>query len=667
MDNGKLEIIKREFSECFDRDGNFNIEKFQEIISPEAKLFKDSYGLNWLGKSYARALAQVDARTMIREDVEHNKKEKNKDSENIYIKGDNLEVLRHLNNGYREKIKMIYIDPPYNTKSGEFVYNDNRDFSKKELEKLVEAKVIEEDEKERILKWEGSSSSHSAWLTFMFPRLYLARKLLTEDGVIFISIDDNEVAQLKLMCDEIFGEENFIAKLAVQLNPRGRNLDKYVAKTNEYILIYAKDEGTNKTMSGIEKSGDMIKEYNKKDQYGKYRLTGLRNRNQAFNPQTRPNLYYPLYINPKNYTVSSENNEEFTEITYPITSEDVKTCWTWGKDKVTKESDLLVAEKLGEEWRIYRKDYLCGENGEIATTLIKSVWIDKEINNDYGKKSIKNLFEKNVMSFPKSPYLIEKLTKVGGDKDGIVLDFFSGSATTAHAVNRLNTEDGGHRKWIMIQLEEEVNPKNSKEAYNFCIDNDLPTNITSIGIERVKRANTYMLNKLENKKEEGFNRKELENKLGFKIFKIDNKIKELEEMKEFTREIKLHEPISFIHNDKLDLVHTYKLQDGNFLNTKIEKIKFSWEKKVVGGDGTGSYIYVAYKVGEILYLIDSINSNEILKGIIEKIDNDPEFKINKLVVYGFTNTNGKYRADLLENIQNYNNKKGADIEVEVRY
>lgn len=147
--SNKLEVLKKEFPECFDRDGNFNIEKFQEIVSPEAKLFKDSYGLNWLGKSYARALAQVEATTMIREDVEHNKQEENKDSENIYIKGDNLEVLRHLNNGYREKIKMIYIDPPYNTKNGEFVYNDNRDFSNKELEKLVEARIIDEDEKER--------------------------------------------------------------------------------------------------------------------------------------------------------------------------------------------------------------------------------------------------------------------------------------------------------------------------------------------------------------------------------------------------------------------------------------------------------------------------------------------------------------------------------------
>ncbi len=241
-ENLKIDILKKEFPECFDREGNFNIEKFQEIISPETKLFKDSYGLNWLGKSYARALAQVEARTMIREDVDHNKKDENKDSENIYIKGDNLEVLRHLNNGYRERIKMIYIDPPYNTKNGEFVYNDNRDFNKMELDKLIEARIIDEDEKERILKWEGSSSSHSAWLTFMYPRLYLARKLLTEDGAILISIDNNEFSQLKLICDEIYGEENFVSDLVWEKKKKGSFLSKDITGIKENILIYSKNK-----------------------------------------------------------------------------------------------------------------------------------------------------------------------------------------------------------------------------------------------------------------------------------------------------------------------------------------------------------------------------------------------------------------------------------------
>lgn len=241
LDN-RLEILKGEFPECFDREGNLNIQKFQEIIEPSNKVFKDNYGLNWLGKTYARKLAQLSISTVLSEDKEHNEKEENKNSENIYIKGDNLEVLRHLISAYSEKVKMIYIDPPYNTRNGDFVYNDSRSFTEKELNKLIEIKVIEDSEKDRILSWiDNKSSSHSAWLTFMFPRLYLARKLLREDGVIFISIDDNEASQLKLLCDEIFGEENLIKDFVVNTSEGGGQA-KYVFNGHEYLYCYTKNK-----------------------------------------------------------------------------------------------------------------------------------------------------------------------------------------------------------------------------------------------------------------------------------------------------------------------------------------------------------------------------------------------------------------------------------------
>ncbi|WP_321330518.1 DNA methyltransferase [uncultured Ilyobacter sp.] len=642
-DNHKIDILKKEFPECFDRDGNFNLEKFQGIISPETKVFKDSYGLNWLGKSYARALAQGEAKKMLREDVKHNSKEENRDSENLYIKGDNLEVLKHLDNGYREKIKMIYIDPPYNTKSGEFVYNDNRDFSEKELDKLVKINIIDEEEKERILKWEGNSSSHSAWLTFMFPRLYLSRKLLAEDGVIFISIDDNEVAQLRLICDEIFGEDNFVTQISWQRAYAPVNMNKHFSQNHDHILVYAKNLELYKLFK-LPRSDKQNKDYKNLD-------NDPRGNWKSGNPSVGP-------ANPKN----------IYEVTLPSGRKVLPPkgrSWLYSEDKLKemiKENRIWFGKDGNSVWapKMFLKEVSQG-----VTPL--TVWTYSEVGHSQdAKKELKKLFDNNsLFDYPKPVSLLKRMLILSSSEEDVILDFFSGSATTAHAVNKLNLEDGGNRKWIMVQLEEELPQKS--EAYKFCEKEGLPKNITSIGIERIKRANRQMLDEEETKNQENFDRIELEKKLGFKIFGIDNKIKELDEMIEFTDEITLPEPISFTNNDRLDLVHTYKLQDGNFLNAEIEKIKLSWEKTVVGGEGSGTYIYEGFRVGEILYLIDSIASSEVQSKIIEKIDNDPEFKINKIVIYGFTNTIGKYRVELEENIKNYNNKKGANIEVEVRY
>nr|WP_270049351.1 site-specific DNA-methyltransferase [Ignatzschineria rhizosphaerae] len=205
----QLAILKKHFPNCFDRDGNFIQERMLEVINAnEVELSKESYSLNWLGKSYSRLLANLPPKTLIHADVEHNAQEQHKDSKNLLIKGDNLEVLKHLVNAYSEKVKMIYIDPPYNTGSDGFVYNDDRKFTKEQLSELA---GIDITEAQRILEYnDKGSSSHSAWLSFMFPRLYVAKGLLQDDGVICISIDENEHSQLKLLCDEIFGEQNFI-------------------------------------------------------------------------------------------------------------------------------------------------------------------------------------------------------------------------------------------------------------------------------------------------------------------------------------------------------------------------------------------------------------------------------------------------------------------------
>ena len=255
-------------------------------------------------------------------------------------------------------------------------------------------------------------------------------------------------------------------------------------------MIYVRDYLNTASILGIEKEGKMVDEYNKTDEQGAYRPIGLRNRNQAFNPVTRPNLYYPLYVNPCTKAVSTVKTDGFTDEVFPDTPDGIKTCWTWMKKKVESENNLVTAERTGSEWRIYRKDYLISEDGTTATTLVKSLWTENTINNDYGKKAIKELFGANVMSFPKPPELIKRMASIGSHQDSIVLDFFSGSATTAHAVMQLNAEDGGHRKFIMVQLPEKCDEQS--EAYKAGCKN-----ICEIGKERIRRAGEKLKQTLE--------------------------------------------------------------------------------------------------------------------------------------------------------------------------
>jgi len=457
----------------------------QELNHAVVEGSKERYRLEWPGKREAIVTANLPTNKTLRPVREESVNFDN--TENIYIEGDNLEVLKLLQESYLGKIKMIYIDPPYNT-GKDFVYKDH--FAKDAKEELIASGQKGENNQRLIVNPETSGRYHSDWLTMMYPRLKLARNLLTDDGVIFISIDDNESHNLKKICDEIFGEQNFIVSFAVQLNPRGRHLDNFVAKTHEEVLTYGRDVARISTMTGIEKSGNMEGEYNQSDERGLFRVLGLRNRNQAFNPRTRPKLFYPLYVNPENNKVSINKDESYTKEVLPVTSDGVQTCWTWGKEKVEKENHLLTGVLVNGSYQVFRKDYLYNEDGNKALTLVKSLWIDKEINNDYGTKAIKSLFEKNLMDFPKSPDLLSKLIKCGIiDKGDIVLDFFSGSATTAHSVMQVNSNDKGQRKYIMVQLPESIDENHVAYEMGY-------KTISDLGKERIRRAATQIIDNL---------------------------------------------------------------------------------------------------------------------------------------------------------------------------
>ena len=233
----EMDVLRKYFPQCFSADGEFDIEAFKAALPGGTTLTDETSGFNWLGKNYARMLTNMDTTTLIRPDEEHNAKPENRDSKNVYISGDNLDALQHLVKSYGGKVKVIYIDPPYNTGTDGFVYNDKFNFTADELAVRLD---ISPERAARILNMtRRGSASHAAWLTFMLPRLSFARDLLTDDGVIFISIDDNEQANLKNLCDEVFGEDNFLANLTRRTKVGGGSASNYFAVEHDYVLVYA--------------------------------------------------------------------------------------------------------------------------------------------------------------------------------------------------------------------------------------------------------------------------------------------------------------------------------------------------------------------------------------------------------------------------------------------
>ena len=433
-------------------------------------------------------------------------------TENLYIEGDNLEVLKLLQETYLGKVKVIYIDPPYNT-GKDFLYND--DF-KQSTENYIEDSGQFDDQGNRLEKnLETNGRFHTDWLNMIYPRLKLARNLLSDDGVIFISIDDNEQANLKKVCDEIFGESNFINQITLLCNPKGRSQDKYFATCHEYLLVYSKLT-LPKNHFSIEKSSNEInKDYPREDKSGKYRLLELRNTHREFDSSNRPNLFFPLYVCPTNIqesTVSLFPDETHTIPVEPLWSDGHKGCWTWGQDLVQKDIHLLVGIKRGNSWKIYRKSYAVSRDGAVAKRKMFTVWKEPEYFTEKGQAEFGRIFpgaSKNDFQQPKSVEYIKAILQSGGENDSIILDFFSGSATTAHAVMELNAEDGGHRKYIMVQLPEETDEKS--EAYKAGYKN-----ICEIGKERIRRAGQKILE--DNKDQGGI--EDLD--IGFRVLKADS-------------------------------------------------------------------------------------------------------------------------------------------------
>lgn len=470
-------------------DGRVDGKALQDVVDVAAtRSNNQGYELTFAGKGIARM--QADSPSALELRVEAGQSKDFERTGNVVIRGDNLEALRILNQNYYGKVKLAYIDPPYNTLSENFVYGDNFKLS---MEELVQGLGMAADMD--YIRSVYGTRSHSGWLAFMYPRLKLARELLSEDGVLFVSIDDHEQANLKIMCDEIFGEENHIAQIVVQTNPRGRQLDKHIAKTCEYVCVYGKKFDACRVRQ-MPKDEKMMGSYNKTDERGGYRLIELRQRASAtFNRRTSPTLFFSIYADPKSGGVSLTRDEQFCEECLPLNSRGEEGCWTWSKKKINENLSLLVAHKTKNGdgvWRVFRKDYI-PESG--AVTKAKSLWTESSINHENGRGRVSDLFGESVFEYPKSVELIKKIIGIGmGDSD-VVLDFFAGSGTTADAVMQLNAEDGGRRRFILVQSDEAIGEETP--AHAFCTTHGFAPVISSITLERLNRTGRRILAQLE--------------------------------------------------------------------------------------------------------------------------------------------------------------------------
>ena len=468
-ENKLLNFLKEHFPSVI-KGNEINLNELKAIAGFPIDEKVNGYGLNFVGRNFARAkYAQKTEKKLLL----NNTLSKNIDTtENLVLKGDNLDSLKILKNHYSGKIKCIYIDPPYNTTKDEFVYPDK--FDKEETEVLGMANLSESDFARMDFSFK-TKKSHNGWLAFMYPRLLLARDLLSKDGVIFISIDDNEQANLKLLCDDIFGEENFIECLKWKRKKQPSFLAKHTAKVMEYVLVYAKNQNELEKLS-IEGISDSTK-----------KVVNLTNpySERLFPKGVRVKLGDEGVILKGLYTIKTMSIEYLDDVKYKNgkTTEEVrvKAQFSVSQEKIkeyTKKELLFITTNKG-----LRRDV--SEEEKDKRKSITDLLLDWGDNQD-SDNEMKNLFEENYFEYTKPSRLIFNLSKSVIDDDYTVLDFFAGSGTTGDAIMQLNAEDGGNRKFILCQIDEPI--KEDKPAYKFCIDNKLPPVISSITVERLKRA-----------------------------------------------------------------------------------------------------------------------------------------------------------------------------------
>lgn len=618
----ELEVLKKYFPQCFQADGEFDIETFKAALPGGTTITDETSGFNWLGKNYARMLTNMDTTTLIHPDEEHNAKPENKDSQNVYISGDNLDALQHLVKSYSGKVKVIYIDPPYNTGSDDFVYNDKFNFTAEDLAKRLD---VSPERAERILSMtRRGSASHAAWLTFMLPRLSFARDLLTDDGVIFISIDDNEQANLKRLCDEVFGEECFIGNI---VRPTGQTTGQDsggLGSSFDYILVYSKNEEME--LKGLELTEKDKLRFQNQDDVGYYAYDQLRKTGSNDKREDRPNMYYGI-----------ENPDG--EILYPIAAAGYESCWRVERktyDNLVKEHMILwkkTKRDNDEIWWPYVKYYLDGR-----TKRPSPLWADLE-GNKKAAREVRDLFDgKKVFDFPKPVDLLLRVVQISCEKDSVIVDFFGGSSTTAHAIMQKNSEDGGNRKFILVQWQEECKPDSEAAKVGY-------KTIDEVGMERIKRA--------ARKIKEG--NPLFVGDLGFKHYTLEEPKKDALLLIEQFNPVSNNITTLNVNDFGMETVlRTWLVADGYGLTEDAEEV-------MLGN-------YKTYWKDDHLYMInpDKDFDESSVAALMDKYNGEP-FSPHNIVIFGYS-FGFTHREELQKNLRTLKDgNKTLTVNIDVRY
>lgn len=496
---GNIEQLQSLFPEAF-TEGKMDFEVLKQLLGGAVDDREEKYGLNWHGKRRARQIALTPSTGTLRpcpeESVDWDT------TQNLMIEGDNLEVLKLLQKSYAGKVKLIYIDPPYNT-GKDFVYPDNfQDNIKNYLELTGQV----EGGKKISSNTESSGRFHTDWLNMMYPRLKLARNLLCEDGVIFISIDSREAANLRSLMDEIFGGENFIGLLPTIMNLKGNNDAFAFADTHEFTVVYAKSRESC-SINELPVSEDTLDDW-EEDERGLFkRADTLRRTGQDASRERRPNGWFPVFITPENKVYATEDDKALSgrdEEIWPRNDAGEEMSWTWSKKKINDEPYNLVVIDGRNGKNIYKKQR--PGLGDLPSSKPKSILYKPEYSSSNGTAEVGELFGKKVFDSPPKPRsLIRDFVILGSSKDSIVLDFFSGSGTTGHTVMAQNSTDLGKRRFILVQLPGAC--AEDSEAYRAGYKT-----ISEITKERLRRSITKIKN--ENPNYSG--------DTGFRVFKLDS-------------------------------------------------------------------------------------------------------------------------------------------------
>ena len=612
----EMDALRKYFPQCFHADGEFDIEAFKAALPGGTTITDETCGFNWLGKNYARMLTNMDTTTLIRPDEEHNAKPENKDSQNVYISGDNLDALQHLVKSYSGKVKVIYIDPPYNTGSDGFVYNDKFNFTAEDLAKRLD---VSPERAERILSMtRRGSASHAAWLTFMLPRLSFARDLLTDDGVIFISIDDNEQANLKWLCDEVFGEECFVAQFIWEkrLNRENR---KETSVRHDYILCYSKNyyDDEVKRINQLPMSGKALASYSNPDNDPR----GLWKSDPAHAQAGHG-------VESQFYTVVAPNGKK-----HELPS---GRCWIYNEDtmkKAIKDNRIWFGQDGNGVPRV--KTYLnAKERGLTPETMI---FAKEGSTNEKAKNDLKELFDGiAVFETPKPVELIRHLLKMAF-KEGLAVDFFGGSSSTAHAVMEMSI-DGSNMHYILVQLPEPCKPDSEAAKADY-------KTIDEVGMERIKRAAKKI--KEDNPLFAG--------DIGFKHYTLEEPKRDALLLMEQFDPVSNNITTLNVNDFGMETVlRTWLVADGYGLTENAEEV-------MLGN-------YKAYWKDDHLYMInpDKDFDESSVAALMDKYNGEP-FSPHNIVIFGYS-FGFTHREELQKNLRTLKEgNKTLTVNIDVRY